>query len=122
MKLVAAYLPLLLWAAAVLTIGTLQLGVGVPSGWDKAAHFVMYGVGGGIAAWTGHQRGAREGWIALAFVLLTGAADELHQSTLATRNADMLATRNADILDWVADVAGAVLAYGALARLLRRRR
>ena len=115
MNLVAAYLPLLLWAVAVLTIGTLTISVGsVPSGWDKVAHFVMYGVGGAIAAWTGSRRGAREGWVALVFVLLTGAADELQQSTLATRNAD--------IFDWIADVTGAVVAYGAVAWLFRRRR
>ena len=91
MKLVLAYLPLALWAAAVLVLGTLQLSSGgLPSGFDKAAHFALYGVGGGIAAWTGHSQGPRAGLAALAVVLLTGVADELHQSTLATRQGDVL--------------------------------
>ncbi len=111
MRSLLAYLPLGLWAAAVLTLGTLQLSTGsIPSGWDKAAHFVMYGVGGAIAAWTGHRRGRRAGWLALLAVLLTGIADELHQSTLATRQAD--------ILDWIADATGAVLFYLGARRLL----
>jgi VanZ family protein len=109
-----AYLPLGLWAAAVLALGTLQLSPGsIPSGWDKVAHFVMYGVGGGIAAWTGSRRGQRAGWLALLAVLLTGMADELHQSTLATRQAD--------ILDWIADAAGAGLFYLGARRLLPER-
>lgn len=112
MRLILAYLPLALWAAAVLTLGTLQLSGAppLPSGSDKAAHFVLYGVGGAIAAWTGSRRGHREGLIALGVVLLTGMADELHQATLATRNAD--------IMDWIADAAGAGLFYLAAGRLL----
>lgn len=111
MRLILAYLPLVLWAAAVLTLGTLQLkSGGLPVGWDKAAHFAMYGVGGALAAWTGYVRGHREGLIALIAVLLTGVADELHQSTLATRRADLL--------DWIADAAGAGIFYLVLGRIL----
>lgn len=111
MKRLLAYLPLGLWAAVVLTLGTLQLSTtSIPTGWDKGAHFVMYGVGGAIAAWTGHRRGRRAGLLALLLVLLTGMADELHQSTLATRQGD--------ILDWIADAAGAGLFYLGTARLL----
>lgn len=112
MKFALAYLPLALWAAAVLAVGTFQLsGTSFPTGWDKAAHFIMYGVGGAIAAWTGNRRSRREGVIALLIVLLTGMADELHQSRLATRNAE--------ILDWIADAAGAGLFFLAAGRLLR---
>ena len=111
MRSLLAYLPLALWAAAVLALGTLQLTTGsIPSGWDKVAHFMMYGVGGAIAAWTGHLRGRRAGWIALLVVLATGMADELHQSTLAARQADLF--------DWIADAAGAVLFYLGAYRLL----
>lgn len=114
MRRFLAYLPLGVWAAAVLTLGTLQLSTtSIPSGWDKAAHFVMYGVGGGIAAWTGHRRGNRKGLVALAVVLLTGIADEMHQSTLATRQAD--------VLDWIADAVGAGLFYLAGTRLLSKK-
>lgn len=114
MRALLAYLPLGLWAAAVLLVGSIQLATGaVPAGWDKVAHFVMYGVGGAIAAWTGRLRGARAGWLALLLVLLTGMADELHQSTLATRQADLL--------DWIADAAGAGLFYLGAHRLLSQK-
>lgn len=114
MKSLLAYLPLGFWAAAVLALGTLQLSTAsIPGGWDKLAHFVMYGVGGAIAAWTGHRQGSRAGWTALVVVLLTGMADELHQSTLATRQAD--------ILDWIADAAGAGLFFMTTRRLLTAR-
>ena len=49
--------------------------------------------------------------LGLALVLLTGAADELHQSTLPHRDAD--------VMDWLADAAGALAAFGA-ARLLKK--
>lgn len=111
MKSFLAYLPLVAWAAAVLVVGTLQLSTAsLPTGTDKVAHFVMYGVGGIIAAWTGNRRGRRVGWIALVVVLVTGMADELHQTTLATRQAD--------ILDWIADAAGAGLFYLSVRRWL----
>ncbi len=111
MRSLLAYLPLALWAAAVLVVGTLSISTGsLPTGADKVAHFVMYGVGGMIAAWTGSRRGRRAGWIALAIVLLTGMADELHQTTLATRQAD--------ILDWIADAVGAGFFYLSVRRLL----
>ena len=111
MKLLSAYLPLLFWAAAVLLVGTLQISTsGLPTDWDKAAHFLMYGAGGALAAWTGRVRGPRAGLAALLVVLLTGAADELHQTRLVTRQAD--------IMDWIADAVGAGLFYLAFGRLL----
>lgn len=114
MRLLAAYLPLVIWAVMVLGLGTLQMSsVAVPGDWDKLAHFLMYGTGGAIAAWTGRVRGAREGVLAFLFVLLTGLADELHQATLPRRNADLL--------DWIADAVGAGMFYLVVHRLLRRR-
>ena len=114
MSRILAYLPLGLWAAFVLVLGTLQLSTGsLPTGLDKVAHFVMYGVGGAIAAWTGRREGRRAGLAALLVVLLTGVADELHQSTLATRQGD--------ILDWIADGTGAGLFFLVTARLLPER-
>ncbi len=109
-----AYLPLGLWAAAVLTVGALDLGsTSLPPGGDKVAHFLMYGVGGALAAWAGRKRRhAAAAWIGLALVLLTGAADELHQATLSTRTSD--------IMDWAADAAGATFAFFVLDRLLKK--
>lgn len=100
-----AFTPLLLWAAAVLVVGGLDLGIdaSLPSGSDKVAHFIMYGVGGALAAWARRYRGGWAGLAGLILVLLTGVADELHQSTVPTRHAD--------IWDWAADAAGAILAY-----------
>lgn len=104
-RTIIAFTPLLLWAAAVLVVGALDLGIqsSLPSGSDKVAHFLMYGVGGALAAWAARYRGGTGGWIGLALVILTGAVDELHQSTVASRDADAW--------DWIADVAGATMAY-----------
>jgi VanZ family protein len=110
-----AFMPLALWAAAVLVVGGLE-GVRVPrlpAHADKVAHFVMYGVGGALAAWTGRIQGRRAGWAALFLVILVGAADELRQTTLATRQGD--------VWDWVADTAGAIFFYFITARILQRR-
>ncbi|MFP4623813.1 MAG: VanZ family protein [Gemmatimonadota bacterium] len=113
-RVVLAYLPLALWAAAVLLLGTLRLDTpDLPSGSDKVAHFILYAVGGALAAWAGRKRRrASAAWIALGLVLLTGAADELHQATVPYRNAD--------IMDWVADAAGALLAFLVTDRLLKK--
>lgn len=112
---IAAFLPLGLWAAAVLLVGGLEVGpTGLPTGSDKAAHFVMYGIGGGLAAWAGRTQGsARAAWIALILVILTGAADEIHQRTVPGREAD--------IMDWVADGAGAIFVFLIVDRLMKRK-
>lgn len=109
-----AFLPLGLWAAAVLLVGTLTFGpMTLPSGSDKAAHFLMYGVGGALAAWAGRKQGsARAAWLSLALVFLTGVADEMHQATVPGRQSD--------IMDLAADTAGAVLFFLVVDRLLKR--
>jgi VanZ family protein len=110
-----AFFPLALWAAAVLVVGGLEdLRVPrLPTHADKVAHFLMYGMGGALAAWAGRIRGRGAGWGALAFVILLGALDEYRQT--------LLDTRHGDVGDWVADVAGAVFFYIVTARILRRR-
>jgi VanZ family protein len=110
-----AFVPLALWAAAVLFVGGLE-GVRVPAlptHGDKVIHFVMYGAGGALAAWAGLIQGRRSGWAALFLVILVGAADELRQTTLATRHGD--------VWDWVADTAGAIFFYFITAGILQRR-
>lgn len=109
-----AFFPLGLWAAAVLSVGALEFGpTELPSGTDKAAHFAMYGIGGGLAAWAGRKQGsARAAWIALLLVILTGVADELHQGTTDTRHSDFM--------DWVADAAGAILVFLTVDLLLKK--
>lgn len=110
-----AFLTLALWAAAVLFVGGLEeiRAPRLPPYADKVAHFVMYGVGGMLAAWAGRLRGRRAGWGALAAVIMVGAVDELRQATLATRHGDPW--------DWVTDTAGAIFFYVLAARILRRR-
>ncbi len=109
-----AFFPLGLWAAAVLMVGALEIrSTPLPSGSDKVAHFAMYGIGGALAAWAGRKQGsARAAWIALVMVILTGAADELHQGTTVTRHPD--------IMDWVADATGAILTFLLADRLLKK--
>lgn len=113
-RAVAAFLPLGLWAVAVLLVGSLQIeSTPLPSGSDKAAHFVMYGIGGVLAAWAGRKQGsARAAWIALLLVILVGAADELNQTTVPGRHGD--------VMDWVADATGALFAFLVADRLLKR--
>ena len=110
-----AFLPLGLWAAAVLAIGSLELGgvASLPAGADKAAHFALYGVGGLCAVWAHRVRGRRAGLAGLMAVLLTGLVDELHQGTLPTRQSDFW--------DWAADAAGAGSVFLAVRALLPER-
>ncbi len=108
-----AFLPLGLWAAAVLVVGAVDFGAWpgtLPRRSDKLAHFLMYGVGGALAAWAARERGGRAGRAGILVVLLTGAVDELRQATVSHRDAD--------IMDWVADGAGALVAYVLARRLL----
>jgi VanZ family protein len=110
-----AFLPLALWAAAVLTVGGLEdvPAPALPRHADKAVHFLMYGTGGILAAWAGRVRGRAAGWGSLIFVILLGALDEYRQS--------LLVTRHGDVRDWVADATGAIFFYWVTARILRRR-
>ena len=111
---ITAFLPLGLWAAAVLLVGALDIGPsGLPQGSDKVAHFLMYGTGGALAAWAGRKQGSvRAAWIAVTMVILTGVADEIHQATVPSRDSD--------IMDLAADAAGALLLFLTVDRLLKR--
>jgi VanZ family protein len=114
MRLLLAYIPLALWAAGVLVVGGLDLGgASLPSGMDKATHFFVYGLGGGLAALAGRWSGRGWGWPGVVFVALVAATDELHQGTIAHRDGD--------VWDWVADFAGA-LAFFVVARGFLRKR
>jgi VanZ family protein len=110
-----AFLPLALWAAAVFVVGGLEdvRAPRLPPHADKVAHFLMYGVGGALAAWVGRVSGRGAGWASLVFVLLLGALDEFRQTTLATRQGD--------VWDFAADAAGALVFYVVAVRVLRRR-
>lgn len=103
-SLVVAYLPLVLWAAGVLVLGGLDLSTGsLPSGSDKLGHFLVYGLGGGLAAVAGRWSGRGAGWWGVIFVALVAMTDEIHQGTVPHRDGDAW--------DWVADMAGALLFF-----------
>lgn len=107
--LALAYLPLVLWAAGVLAVGGLDFGgTSLPSGSDKLAHFLAYGIGGGLAALAGRWSGRGAGWWGVLFVALVAMADELHQGTVPHRDADLY--------DWVADMLGALLFFFVVRR------
>lgn len=115
MSRLRAYLPPLLWAAAVLTIGSLP-DVPAPATslpLDKVAHLLMYGVLGVLLGRAWRRAGS---WpplaIVLALGLLAGAADELHQRRVPGRSAERA--------DWLMDALG-VLGGGALGASTRRR-
>ena len=99
---VRAYVPALVWAAAVWLVGGLNNTPSIPSGLglDKLAHFAMYGVLGLLLgrAWLRARRPARAWLIAAAVVV--GALDESRQANNVNRSAELA--------DFAADVAGAV--------------
>lgn len=104
MRLALGYLPLVLWAAGVLLVGGLDLGdIRVPAGSDKLAHVLIYGLGGALAAGAGRLSRRGSGWPGVLFVALVAVADEVRQAGLPHRSGDPL--------DWVADMAGALIAF-----------
>ena len=117
-RILRAFAPALIWAAAVWTIGGMQSTPSVPGGLglDKVAHFTMYGVLGFLLArgWAavGWRRGA---WLLPVLIaLLLGIADELRQRSLPGRSAD--------VADWVADLSGASTGVFIALRVARRGR
>jgi VanZ family protein len=87
--------------AAVLFVGAKGIGQvnSVPTLAHKVEHFVYYG---GMAALLAYALGRRRMWIALLVVPLIGALDEWHQLGVPGRNGS--------VLDWMVDVAGALVA------------
>lgn len=95
---------------AIATYGFLKDVSGIPSSWmpnDKLMHLLVF------AALTLSLQQAfdRPGWQALGLLSLYGALIEVAQSALTNRMGDPL--------DWLADVAGIVLALGCI-RVLPR--
>ena len=83
---------------------------------DKVIHAVFYGIlailllGGFRPGVTGYTKTHR--LLAVLAASLYGISDELHQSFVPDRDADML--------DWLADTTGAVVAVWLLASLVRK--
>jgi VanZ family protein len=84
---------------------------------DKLVHALEYALLGALAALALGARGVRPGRaLLLAAVLASayGASDEIHQS--------FVPGREADVADWAADTVGAILGAGTAAAALRRRK
>ena len=80
---------------------------------DKAAHFVLYGVLGALAArgWAGRRWPAWY-WPVTA-ALIVGGLDEIHQRSVPGRSSE--------IQDWLADAAGIGVGFTIVARPAKRR-
>jgi VanZ family protein len=91
------------WAALTFTLTSIpnpRFPAGLETS-DKAAHAVAYGGMGFLCALWRRERGDPAGralFSALAFVLVAGAADEIHQR--------FIPGRSMDLHDWIADAAG----------------
>jgi VanZ family protein len=91
----------------------------VPRPWlsqDKVLHAVEYAVLGGLVVVALWLLRVRPGMALLLGVVLAsayGASDEIHQS--------FVPGRDADVLDWVADTLGAAAGAGLAFAVLRRR-
>lgn len=96
--------PALLWTALLFAVSSRpSLPVDLHSGTDKLAHFAAYSVLGVLLAFGQVRSGIRVIW-PVVLGSLTGALDELFQSTVPGRSAE--------VGDWVADSLGA--AFGVL--------
>ena len=105
-----AYLPAMLVALVLLGIGSIpdMPGPQTELPLDKLAHFLMYGALGWFAA-RGWRRVRRPRMtIVIAAALLVGIADELNQSRLSGRSAELA--------DWLMDAAGIGCAFLIVAR------
>ena len=109
------FAPALLWAAAIFLLSH-QTRLPEPpiafDGLDKVIHAVAYAVGvAAMLVGAGWPLGRTVWWWAVV-ASLYGATDELHQS--------FIPGRSADILDWLADSAGAVLFVGVWLQVRRK--
>jgi VanZ family protein len=97
----AVSLSLAIGMAAFVLVGARKVGeVGSVPGpyFDKLVHAVYYGI---MAVLVDRGFGGRLPVVAMAIAIAVGGADELHQMSIPTREASML--------DWLADVTGAVV-------------
>jgi VanZ family protein len=111
------YFPAALWAAFVLFIGSRPY-LRPPftfTGADKVGHFILYGVLA-VLVWVGGWRsGARRPWLwALLVVAVVAAGDEFHQR--------IVPGRSPDVMDWAADVVGALVGVSAVRLLFGKRK
>jgi len=105
------WLPAATWAV-VIFVGSSLPGSAVPGNLSAFGHLGEYAVLAILASWAERHRGPmKAAMIALAFVALYGASDELHQLFVPMRMADPV--------DWLTDIAGACIGV-TLLRLSRQ--
>lgn len=94
--------------AATIVAASGQSKVTAPNivGFDKVAHFAVFGLLGTLVARNGFV--PRFGWLAVLLVSAFGASDEWHQS--------FTPGRSVEVADWMADTLGAALAVTIYAR------
>ncbi|ACB73297.1 VanZ family protein [Opitutus terrae] len=92
--------PLLLTVAISVASGRSKIATPGLFQFDKAAHFLVFGLLATLVVRLGEGR--RAAWLALLVVSLYGMADEWHQS--------FTPGRSVELADWMADTAGAALA------------
>lgn len=115
MKRALAFAPALAWALLILWLGSLpSLTPPFDLPLDKAGHFGMFAVLGGLLAAGLHRARVRASlaWPLLAGIAI-GALDELHQRSVPGRSAEWA--------DLGADVAGCALALWLTHRVLEGR-
>jgi len=100
--------------AATITVASGRSEVASPPliGFDKVAHFAVFGLLATLVLRNGSGRGWA--WTTVALVSLFGATDEWHQS--------FTAGRSVQAADWIADTLGAALAVAAYTGWSRYRR
>lgn len=106
----------LLWAGLLLGIGSVPNMPGPDTGLplDKLAHLLLYGMLGVLVAGAWQSAGRRPAaFVVLAAALLVGALDEMNQTRIAGRSAELA--------DWIMDAVG-ILAGFALRLQWRRQR
>lgn len=105
--------PALLWTALLFAVSSRpSLPVELRSGTDKLAHFAAYAVLGALLAY-GQARSRLAVLWAVALGVLVGALDELYQSTVPGRSAE--------VADWIADTLGVLFGVGAFHAARRAR-
>jgi VanZ family protein len=90
--------------ASAIMLGLLLLrSHAIPAGWDKAAHFCTFAL---ITALLWHGTAGRAPLVVLGAVVAFGALDEVHQS--------FMPGRTAELFDFFADAAAAAAVCGLL--------
>lgn len=114
---ILAYLPAGIWAAVIAFFAGASNLPALPAvaHLDKAVHFAVYFVLGCLLGygWLAAGRSPGRIWL-LLFALALGATDELRQSRLPDRSAE--------VGDWTADAAGAISGLFLITSIRRGRR